>query len=209
MYTLYYLPGACSLAIHALINELGQEVKLENVSVPQGEPRSPEFLKVNPRGQVPVLVDGDLVLREGGAIINYLLDKHNSNMLPKSQPERAQSLEWLMFANATLHPAYARIFFINRIIKDENAKEEAINAGIEQINKLWAEVDQQLAKTKYTCGDQITGADILLTVIANWIGYLPKPVQLGDNTKRMLKEIINRPAFKKALSEEKIEYKAV
>jgi glutathione S-transferase len=134
MYTLYYLPGACSLAIHALINELGQEVKLENVSVPQGEPRSPEFLKVNPRGQVPVLVDGDLVLREGGAIINYLLDKHNSNMLPKSQPERAQSLEWLMFANATLHPAYARIFFINRIIKDENAKEEAINAGIEQIN---------------------------------------------------------------------------
>ncbi len=209
MYTLYYMPGACSLAVHVLLNELNQEVKLENVSVPQGQPRSSEFLKVNPRGQVPVLVDDELILREGGAIISYLLDKHNSPMLPKLAQERANAMEWLMFANATMHPTYAKAFFINRIIKDEASKEEAITAIVEQIDKLWAEVDEQLGKTKYICGDQITAADILLTVIANWASYLGKPVELGGNVKRMIKEVINRPTFQKALTDEKIEYKAL
>ncbi len=205
------MPGACSMAIHAVLNELGQEVKLENVRVPEGQARNPEFLKINPRGQVPVLVEEDgNPIREGGAIIAYLLDKHNSPLMPKSGKARAKALEWLMFANATMHPAYSRIFFTMRNISDQNAKEQIFAVTAAQINKLWAEVDEQLAKTKYICGAEISAADILLTVIANWgVGMFPFEIKLGENVKRMLKEVTARPSFKAALEREGVEYKAV
>ncbi len=209
MYTLYYLPGACSMAVHVLLNELGQKVTLENVSVPDGQPRSAAFLKVNPRGSVPVLVDNGEAIREGGAIMSYLLDKHNSPMLPKAGKERALALEWLMFGNATMHPAYAKVFFSMRNITDPAAKDQAIKAAIGQIEKLWDEVDARLAQNPYVCGKQITAADILLTVIANWSSYFPQyPVKLGANVKRLLKEITARPTYQQALKLEQVEYKA-
>ena len=211
MYTLYYMPGACSMAIHIVLNELGQKVKLENVRVAEGQPRNPEFLKANPRGQVPVLIEEDgNPIREGGAIITYLLDKHHSPMMPKSGKARAKALEWLMFANATLHPTYGRIFFAMRNVADQNVKEQIFKVTAEQINKLWAEVDEQLAKTKYICGDEISAADILLAVIANWgIGMFPFVIKRGENLKRMLKDVSSHPAFKDALAQEGVEYKAV
>lgn len=208
MYSLYYLPGACSMAIHVVLNELGQKVTLENVSVPDGQPRSAEFLKVNPRGNVPVLVDDGEIIREGGAIITYLLDKHNSAMLPKSGKERARALEWLMFANASLHPAYAKVFFAMKSITDPAAKDQAIKAAIAQIEKMWEEVDARLAANPYVCGKDVTSADILLTVIANWDQYFPQKVKLGANVKRLLKEITARPAYQTALKLEQVEYKA-
>src|SRR5580704_1768796 len=94
MYKLYYSPGACSMAVHVALNECNQPVTLEKINI--REPRSPEFLKINPRGQVPVLMDDDLTIREGAAILIYLLEKHQSPLLPKSGKERAVALECLM-----------------------------------------------------------------------------------------------------------------
>ena len=207
MYKLYYSPGACSMAIHVVLNECNQPVTLEKVDL-RGA-RSPEFLKLNPRGQVPVLADGDLIIREGAAILIYLLEKHQSPLLPKSGKERAAALEWLMFCNATLHPAYARCFFLMRNAQDP-AKEQLMGVAIAMINKLWAEVEDRLGKTAYLAGDNITAADILMTVIANWAGHLPNPegVKIGPRTKKLLQTVISRPAYKKALETEQVEYKA-
>lgn len=205
------MPGACSMAIHVVLNELEQEVKLENVRVPEGQMRSAEFLKINPRGQVPVLVEEDgNSIREGAAIMIYLLDKYNNPMLPQNGKARAKALEWLMFANATMHPAYGRIFFAMRNNFEQSVKDQIFKITAEQINKLWAEVDEQLAKTKFLCGDQISAADILFTVIANWgIGMFPFQINHGENVKRMLREVVARPAFKLALEKEGATYKAV
>jgi glutathione S-transferase len=169
-----------------------------------GQNRTPEYLKINPRGQVPVLVDGDRVLREGAAILIHVLEKHDSLLLPKSGTARDEALEWLMFANATLHPAYGRTFFLKRNGITEGP---LVDAAIATINKLWEEVEQRLAAHTYICGEHMTIADILLTVIANWVA--PKPVTLGENTKRLLKTISSRPAYQQALQEEQSEYKAV
>ena len=210
MYKLYYMPGACSLAIHAVLKELNQEAELENVRPVSGQARSAAFLQDNPRGQVPTLVDDGFVIREGGAILIYLLDKHNSSLLPKSGKERATALEWLMFANATLHPTYSRIFFALHAIKDKAAQDAIITPTAARINELWAEVDAKLAKTKYICGNEITAADILLAVIANWgIETFPFEIKRGENLKRMLKDVSSRAAFKKALEAEGASYKAV
>ena len=208
MYKLYYSPGACSMAVHVALNECNQEVQLEKINIQETRPA--EFLKINPRGQVPVLVDGDLVIREGAAMLIYLLEKNKSPLLPSSGPARAAALEWLMFCNATLHPAYARCFFLNKNAKDPAAKEQLMGVGVAMINKLWAEVEERLGKSAWLAGNDITMADILMTVIANWNGYLPKPdeVKIGPKTKQLLQKVIARPSYKKALEVEQIQYKA-
>jgi glutathione S-transferase len=208
MYTLYYTPGACSMAVHVLLNELNEPVKLENVADPKGgNARPPEFLKINPRGSVPVLVDDGFVIREGAAIITTLLDKHNSPLLPRSGKERAAALEWLMFCNATLHPAYARAFFALKNFEGET-QDKVLTVALQMVDKLWKDVDDRLAQSPYLAGNEITAADILLTVIANWSGYFPKPVHIGPNAKKLFKSVIARPSYQKALATEKVEYKA-
>lgn len=207
MYTLYYSPGACSMAVHVALNECNQPVKLEKVDI-HGATKPPELLKVNPRGQVPVLVDDGFVIREGAAILMHILDKHQSPLLPRSGKERTVALEWLMFCNASLHPAYGRTFFLMRNAKDfPEASEHLLDVSIKMINKQWAEVEDRLSKTQWLAGDQITMADILLTVIANWSENLPKPVTIGPKTKHLLQTVIARPSYKKALETEQVEYK--
>jgi glutathione S-transferase len=208
MYQLYYSPGACSMAVHVILNELNQPVELHRVSLQEGDNRKPEFLKINPRGQVPVLVDDGLSIREGAAQIIYLLDKHKSPLLPASGKERAVALEWLCYANASLHPAYSRAFFLKRNAKDEAAKAELMKIAVAAINKMWADVDAHLAKNKYLAGDNLTAADILISVFANWESWLPLPTVIGANTKRLIKEVISRPSYQKALETEQVEYKA-
>jgi glutathione S-transferase len=205
MYKLYYSPGACSMGVHIALNECNQEVTLEKIDLMAGQGQTPEYLKINSRGQVPVLADGDFILREGAAILMYVLDKHSSPLLPKSGKERALALEWLMFANASMHPAYGRCFFLKR---NKVTEGPVADAAVAMINKLWADVEQRLSSHPYVCGEQITIADILLAVIANWSGNVQGPVTIGPNTKKMLKNVVARPSYQKALSTEQVEYKA-
>lgn len=207
MYTLFYSPGACSMAVHAILNELGQQVKLENTSIPEGKNRSPEFLKYNPRGQVPVLLDGEQVLREGAAIILHICEKHNSPLVPAKGEARDVAIEWLMFCNATLHPAYSRGFFLMRNAKDEALKKELLGVVAANINKLWEEVEERLEKNQYLCGNEVTAADILLTVIANW-SWRFDGIKIGARTKQLFSRVIARPAYAEALKLENVEYKA-
>jgi len=195
------------MAVHVILNEVSQPVQLESIVLSEGQNRTPEFLKINPRGQIPVLVDGDQVIREGAAQIIYLCEKHNSALLPTKGAERATALEWLMFCNATLHPAYARAFFLMKNASDEAAKEQLLSVAFANINKLWAEVEARLENNQYLAGNEITAADILLTVIANWSTRF-STITLGERTKKLLQTVSSRPAYKKALELEHVEYKA-
>jgi len=207
MYKLYYGAGSCSMAIHVALLECNQQVQLEKIDLQSGQQRSPEFLKINPRGQVPVLVEHDHPIREGAAILIHVLEKHQSPLLPRGGKERTAALEWLMFCNATLHPAYARCFFLMRNVADEAVKAQLLDLAIANVNKLWEEVEHQLARHTYLCGEHITMADILLTVIANWSAYFPTPVTFGPHTKKLFRNVIARPAYKKAMETEQVEYK--
>ena len=201
-YKLYYKPGACSMAIHVILNELN--VPFE--AIKQDDLKAPDFLKLNPRGQIPLLIVGGEPIKEGAAIITYLLDTHANDLLPKSGIERAKALEWLMWCNASLHPACSKIFGLKKPaadVLDAKAKEDLQNLYLSQVQELWNEADARLAKTKYLAGDKVTAADILMAVIANWGVGTP-----GANVKRVLKDVIARPSYQKALAAEQIEYKA-
>ncbi len=208
MYTLYYSPGACSMAVHVALNEIGAEFKLEQVNLAEGKNRSPEYLKLNPRGQVPVLVDGNQVIKEGAAILIHLLEKHNNPLLPSSGSARTETLEWLMFCNSTLHPAYARVFFLTKAANiSQEAKDQLFDTFYGNINKLWNDVEERLQNKQYLAGDNLTIADILLAVIANWSRNFPQ-IKIGEKTKQLLQKVVSKPSYKTALEKEQVEYKA-
>lgn len=188
------------MAVHVILNELN--VPFEAIN--QTDLKAPDFLKLNPRGQIPLLIIDGEPMKEGAAIITYLLDTHANDLLPKSGLARAKALEWLMWGNASLHPACARMFWLNKQSLDGATKAELAKLFTAQIQSLWDEADARLAKTKYLAGDKITAGDILLAVIANW----GLPVTLGANVKRVLKDVVARPSYQKALAAEQIEYKA-
>lgn len=140
----HYLPGACSQAIHVLLLELGQQVELIDKNTVS------DFAALNPLGQLPVLVDSDKVLREGAALVLYLLGKHPSSMLATSGVAREQAIENLMLANASLHPAYAKLFFLRAHILDETALAAGYQAAVQGIEQLWQVVDDRLARSNNT-----------------------------------------------------------
>lgn len=205
MYTLYYSPGACSMAVHVLLNELGADFKLEKVALDGKANTSPEYKKLNPRGQVPVLVVDGQAIKEGGALLNWLADTHGKGWLPKDGMARAKALEWLAWANASLHPAYSRAFWMNKTFKDEAQKAEMLKAQGAAIQSLWDEAEARLSQSRYLGGDDISPADILVCVIANWSVVQPA---FGPNVKKLLREVTSRPAYQKALEAEGIDYKA-
>ena len=206
-YELYTKAGSCSMAIHAVMNELGLNPKINILEAGAGSNglKSPEYLKLNPRGNVPFIIEDGKGMGEGGAILTYLCDKEGK-LLPKSGFERAKALQWLMFANSTLHPAYGRTFWLSSNLPQEQ-QEAAIKAARAQIQQLWDYVEGELEKsgTTYLAGNEPTAADFLLTTIANWN---PAAYKFGPKTKALLQNISARPSYQKALAAEKIEYKA-
>ncbi|MGB4073471.1 glutathione S-transferase family protein [Pseudomonas sp.] len=198
MYRLYYMPGACSLAIHALLNELNQDVELIDRN------KVSDFDTLGSRGMVPVLVDNGQVIREGAAIILYLLEKHKSQMLPEGGLEKARFTEWLMFANATLHPAYSRLFFIGKTLADGPAKEQALTAASGIISTLWSSLDAQLENSTFVFGERISVVDMMLTVYASWGAYFPVDILMSDKVKRMLAAVQAHPAYIKAIADEQV-----
>lgn len=196
MYQLYFKKGTCSLAPHALLNFL--EAKSEYIDASKVD----NYKSINPTGAVPFLVDGNVKLQEGAAIAMYLMEKHNSPMFPKDVTAKANNNQWMMFANATLHPTYSRLFFIMKNITDKAAQDEAYSKTYARINELWQIADKQLAKTKYIAGDEITMADIFMTVYSGWNTLFGNNIVLGDNVTRMVNAVSSTPAFKKSVEEE-------
>ena len=113
---LYSKPGACSTADHIALQWTGQpfEVELLNKDTLKG----PEFLKINPAGAVPALVDGDFVLLQNAAIMGYIADSFPQAGLggDGSPRQRAEATRWLAFVNSDVHPAFSPLFAPGKFI---------------------------------------------------------------------------------------------
>ncbi|AWL10885.1 Glutathione transferase [Saliniradius amylolyticus] len=196
MYTLYFIPGACSLATQAIINELGQDVNLVH------KLEIDRFETLNPAGTVPVLKDGDKVLNEGVAIILYLLNKHKNRLIPDRGEGRHQAIENMMFANATMHPAYGKLFFAQANVTEPKARQQVFDAAAVAINKLWQVVEAKLEHTPYLGGHEISPADILLAVYSRWSEFFPVDIVLGPHTREMINAVLERESIQRAIQRE-------
>lgn len=196
MYTLYYLPGACSLATQVILRELKQPITLIDKS------KVDNFNQLNPAGNVPVLIDGERVLTEGAAILLYLFNKHTTSIMARYNNEHQQGIEDMLFANATMHPAYSKLFFIEQHITNDIAKAEALAEVASDLTKLWAIVENKLSSNRYLGGDTVSAADIMLTVYARWGVYFPVNISIGKATKAMFSLVKALPSFTQSIAAE-------
>lgn len=196
MYTLYFSPGACSLAIHTILNHLGLKPNV----VFSGSVKN--FEEINSAKMVPVLKDGDKYLTEGAAITLHLLNKHENTLMPKSEALRHQVIENMMMANATVHPAYGRMFFASNNMQDGETKNAFIQSAADAINAIWATIEGKFGEGPYLGGETVTPADILLTVYSRWGQFFPVNIEIGPKAQRMISHVLASDEFKNALEKE-------
>src|SRR5215210_7725779 len=120
---LYFAPGACSFVPHSLLETIGEAFEPVLVKLHKQENQGAEFKAINPRGQVPVLVNGEHVITQILAIVTYLDAKFpQANVLPREALQRTRALETLAWMNNTAHPTFTHVFMPHKFTDDEGAQ---------------------------------------------------------------------------------------
>lgn len=165
---LYYLPGACSMADHIALEWIGQPYEAQSVA--REALQSPEYLKINPSGQVPALVvEEDWVLTQNVAILNYLMDRFPEAKLDGqgSPRERAEVNRWLCYLNADVHGAFKPVFGPQRFIADESRHAAVQDAARQHLRGHFQRLNAQLAEREWLTGHRSV-ADAYLFVVLRW-----------------------------------------
>ncbi|WP_375451426.1 glutathione S-transferase family protein [uncultured Devosia sp.] len=143
-------------------DELGLGYEREDWGQPMRDPKVPEFLALNPNGQVPVLIDGDLVLWESNAILIYLAEK-TGMLLPQDLPGRGLALQWLIWQGTELNPPWG--YALNALVRKTPGFNDAdkLADSIARWSRVMLILEAQLADgTPYVAGASFSIADIAI-----------------------------------------------
>jgi glutathione S-transferase len=199
---LYYAPGACSIGIHVLLEEVGKPYDLAPVNLREGEQYKPEFTAVNPKSKVPTLTrDDGAVLTEFPAIA-YWLARTNpfAGLLPDDIDQQARALELLDYAVATIHmQGFGRQFRASNFTPSA-ADEEAVKAkGKEIAEKGFAVLDKALQGKDYAVG-KFSIADAAIFYVEFWAKRVG--ITLPANCAAHLDRMLARPSVQRVMQQE-------
>ncbi|MBY4721914.1 MULTISPECIES: glutathione S-transferase family protein [Burkholderia] len=153
------------------LKELDADFEFISVNLLRGEHKRPEFLRLNPAGKVPVLVDGDLVIPESAAIVLYLADKYPEKaLLPVDPALRAEAYRWVMFAVTELEQPLWRITRHSFIYPPEKRSPADIELAREDFRTMAAILDKHLEGREFIVGDTLTVADCVTAYLIDWAG---------------------------------------
>ncbi|AIO29514.1 glutathione S-transferase family protein [Burkholderia cepacia] len=153
------------------LKELDADFEFVSVNLLQGEHKRPEFLRLNPAGKVPVLVDGDLVIPESAAIVLHLADKYPEKaLLPVDPALRAQAYRWVMFAVTELEQPLWRITRHSFLYPPEKRSPADIELAREDFRTMAAILDKHLEGREFIVGDTLTVADCVTAYLIDWAG---------------------------------------
>jgi glutathione S-transferase len=205
---LFYFPGNASMAPHCLLEEIGQPFELAFVDRAQDAHKSADYLKLNPNGLIPVLVDGDMVLYESAAICLHLADRHpETNLAPAcGTPQRAQLYKWLMWFTNTMQATLLAYFYPERWVDEGNAAAAGqIKAHAEaKIAGLLEQMQTQLEKSggPWFLGEQYTVLDPFAMMLCRWTRGHARPARDLPGLGAYLQRVLARPAVQRALRTE-------
>jgi glutathione S-transferase len=208
MIQLHYAPGNCSMTPHMLLEELGVPFELKLVDRANNAHKSPEYLKLNPNGLIPVLVDGGLVLYESAAIVLHLVDTHPSAGLAPDvgTAERAHFYKWLVWFAASLIPQFQIYFYSERYVAPGNASGAAeVKAAIEKkIEGLIDQLDAQLAShgRPWLMGNRFCALDPYAFMLCRWTRGMQRPARTLPHIAPYLQRMLARPAVQKVFAVE-------
>jgi GSH-dependent disulfide-bond oxidoreductase len=202
MIDLYAAGTSNGMRARIALEECGLAYKLHPIDIPKGEHKTPQFLAMNPMGQIPVIVDREgpggkpLTLSQSTAILMYAAEKSGKH-LPKDPAARPAMLQALMSASTDVTPMIGTVFGIIRGKDPHAPTAEMFKGRVKGMFKVW---DDLLAKRKYAAGAEITIADFSL-----YAGYLraknaiPETLEAMPSLDRWAAEIGARPAVQRAI----------
>ncbi|MDE2220310.1 MAG: glutathione S-transferase family protein [Gammaproteobacteria bacterium] len=177
MYTLYYSPGAASLAVHLALLEIGAPHRLELVDFDRAAQHSPEYLRVNPQGKVPTLLVDGQACAEVAALLMILADRHPQARLapPVGSAQRNEWYQWLAYFAYELGATFRGWFYPQNLGYAQHPPELRAALGA-RIGAVWDRVDAQLsAGGPYLLGAQLSMADLQLLMYMRWSRNMPRP----------------------------------
>ena len=214
MITLHYFPSNASFAPHVLLREIGAPFQLQLVNRTQAAHKSPEYLKLNPNGLIPVLVDGDLVLYETAAVLLHLADTQRASDQSELAPavgtaERAQYYKWMLWLSNTVQANLIHYFYPDRLVAVGNAEGAAqVKAAFEaKVGACLAQIDSQLARHggPWLLGDKFSAVDPLAFMLCRWTrGFASAAARDHEHIGPYLQRMLARPAVVAAIAEEKL-----
>ena len=152
---------------------LDLEFECETVNLPAGEHRRRDFLEINPAGEVPVLVDGDVMLTESAAFVIYLAEKYpDKDLIPADLKARAQANRWLFFAVTELEQPLWRITRHTRLYPEDRRLPADVVLAREEFVAMAAILDRHMAGRRFVVGDGLTVADLVMAYTLDWAGEL-------------------------------------
>ena len=202
MLTLYFTPGACSLAAHIVLEESGEPYQKQLVDLAKGEQRTEPYLKINPQGRVPVLrLDDGEPLTENTAILPYLGKRFG--LWPSEPMAEARALSLIGFFAASVHPAHAHIGRPERYAADPAAYPTIREAGRKTFHGYLQQIDAMLAGREWFA-DRYSVLDAYGLVFYAWGFRRELPVQELKHYSALKDRMLQRPAVRRVVAEEKL-----
>jgi glutathione S-transferase len=203
MLTLYHSAQSRSVRPRWLLEEIGAPYECVRMSLQNGDQRKPDYLKINPNGTVPALVDGEVRLFESAAICQYLADKFPDKRLapPVGTPARGYYYQWIHFAMSAIEPPLLTIF-LHTVMKPEAERiPQLVGPAREQLRAALGVLEQALSGRTFLLGDEFTTADVMVASTLAWAQMLGLMDAGAPTTAAYLGRLMGRPAFQRAMAD--------
>jgi glutathione S-transferase len=202
MLTLYYAPGACSMASHIVLEEAGDKYEAKKVDLAGGEQRTEAYLKINPQGRVPVLrLDDGYALAENTAILPYLGKRYG--LWPTAAEAEAKAMSTVGFFAASVHPAHAHVGRPERYTADQSAFPGIKEQGLKTFHGHLKQIDGMLAGREWV-SDKYSVLDPYAFVFYTWGVRRELPMGELKNYTAHKDRMLKRAATGRVVEDEKI-----
>jgi glutathione S-transferase len=200
MLTVHHLGVSQSERIVWLCEELAIPYKLVRYTRDPLTGLAPaDYKALHPLGTAPIISDGDLVLPESGAIIEYIIGRHGGGRLALSpeHPDYAAYVFWLHFANGSMMPNEMVVFIAERT--GAGGADPVMQSLASRSDRAYALIEQRLGEAPYFAGSEFTAADVnMIFPLTTMRAFAPRDLGPFPNIRAYLKRIAERPAYQKA-----------
>ena len=202
---LFYSPGACSFAPHIVLEEIGKPYEIELVSTMDGSTQNEEYLNLNPKGRVPLLIYEKETITEASAILSYLaLTNPESNLIDTTPLQLTRTIEWMNWL-ATIHTqVIAQNWRPERFTDEDSAYQGIQNKGMEGLTETSKQINSKLENKTWAVGEQYSVADPYLLVFFRWGNRLGLNMREYQHWTRHAEGMEKRTAVQSVLNAEGI-----
>jgi glutathione S-transferase len=202
MLTLFYAPGACSMASHIVLEESGEKYEAKRMDLAKGEQKTAEYMKIHPLGRVPALrLDDGSPLAENTAILPYLGKRFG--LWPTDPVKEARALSFIGFCASSVHPAHAHVGRPERYTEDKSAFPGIQAMGKKTFHEYLKQIDGMLAGREWI-SDRYSVLDPYAFVFYVWGVRRELPMAELTSYAAFKDRMMKRPAVQRVVADENL-----